>query len=78
MPLSPYVVVATCKSAGCGNIIAFAHRDAFAGPVEAGRCKPSEFLYKCGKCGQTHRYKDEDARIEQMAEASQAAWLNLW
>lgn len=78
MPLSPYVVVATCKTPACGSVIAFAHSDTLAGPVERGPSKPSEFLYKCGKCGQTHAYCEEDARIEQRSEMPRPTWLNLW
>lgn len=78
MPLSPYVVVATCKTEACGNTIALGRREKHAGPVDSTSPTTSEFLYKCGKCGKTHTYREQDARIEQMAEPSPARWLSIW
>lgn len=78
MPLNPYVVVANCKTESCRNVIALCRRDRRSGPVDRPGASADGFFYKCGKCGQTHMYRDQDARIEQMTEPLPATWLNIW
>lgn len=66
MLLYPFVVVATCKTVGCGNVIAFAHKGRQVGPIQNPGNNSSEFLYQCGACRQVHKYSLIDARMEQV------------